>query len=702
MTPIQVTGPPSQRLNLIIMGDGYQKDQQSLFYKDLDRNLAVMWATEPFRSYRNYINVYAVEIASIDYGVRCDPDGRVRPPDGTIRDTGEREGPDQHQEHRAAHVLRPRVGQRLHLPLARGVVYGSAPAGCNAPRWRPTTRAGVNPCETGSQAHNRILDNYVAPVLGIPRTSQNLQTLAIFNSFTYGGIGGTHATTSGGSPQGPLISLHEIGHSLGTLADEYLYFERDLVRPCNTSASEPSGNSGFHHTLMTSAAQMIAAQHKWFRWLGEESLVRRQDRPVGGRQLLPVRHPAPEPALDDAAAGLRLRPGRPRAHGRPHHRPAQRRPDERAEHADDRHGGQGLGPVGRVRPPALPRAQASPGAIGGPTGEVIAAASAAATSTSSRSTSPAGTVVTAEVRDPVGPTGIDWVRNPSTNNAAPDSGFNGSRFVQTAHVDRGRHDRDRLARRPPRSPRNTANTHPVASDEVVYVETNHPADRVLPVTWTLNGTEIPNPRNSRNLDLGDAQRARGHEHARGEGHRRRARRTRSSGRSTRSPRPRPVRLSTPLTHAHRRRLEHPVYFGGWDMWLDPKDDTTGYTGTPAVVGQFRLNGDGWFNYFGFPEKRELAVRVPPLRPGREGADLRQPRHGRPLVGRLQPDAAGRPPDRPPHPGLRHALRRAPGDRPGRQLRQGRVLPRDGPPGRRAGVRHDRHRHADHGQRRRAA
>jgi hypothetical protein len=49
-------------------------------------------------------------------------------------------------------------------------------------------------------------------------------------------------------------------------------------------------------------------------------------------------------------------------------------------------------------------------------------------------------------------------------------------------------------------------------------------------------------------------------------------------------------------------LEHPVYFNGWDMLLDPKDDTTGYEGTPAVVGQLRLNKDGWFNYFGFPEQ----------------------------------------------------------------------------------------------------
>src|SRR6201991_3046970 len=63
VVPIQVTGPPAQRLNMIILGDGYQFDQQSIFRADVDRNLNVMWATEPFRSYRNYINIYAVELA---------------------------------------------------------------------------------------------------------------------------------------------------------------------------------------------------------------------------------------------------------------------------------------------------------------------------------------------------------------------------------------------------------------------------------------------------------------------------------------------------------------------------------------------------------------------------------------------------------------------------------------------------------------
>ncbi len=121
--PIQVTGPPAQRLNLIILGDGYQWDQQSIFRADVDRNLSVMWATEPFRTYRNYMNVYAVEISSIDYGTRCDPDGRVRHADGAIRDTGVREGPI-NTKHTALRMI---FDGGCTNPLARGTVYTARP-----------------------------------------------------------------------------------------------------------------------------------------------------------------------------------------------------------------------------------------------------------------------------------------------------------------------------------------------------------------------------------------------------------------------------------------------------------------------------------------------------------------------------------------------------------------------------------------------
>src|ERR1700754_4767029 len=148
VVPIQVTGPPAQRLNLIILGDGYQWDQQSIFRADVDRNLSVMWATEPFRSYRNYINVYAVEISSIDYGVRCDPDGRIRSADGTIRDSGVREGPLNGKNT----ALRMNFDGGCSDPLARGTTAAGAPVNCaNFAQYYP---AGVNPCETGSQALN--------------------------------------------------------------------------------------------------------------------------------------------------------------------------------------------------------------------------------------------------------------------------------------------------------------------------------------------------------------------------------------------------------------------------------------------------------------------------------------------------------------------------------------------------------------------
>lgn len=585
--PVQVTGPAAERLNLIILGEGYQADQQSLFRADVDRNLATMWATEPFRTYRNHINVYTVELASLHHGVRCDPDGRVRHPDGTIRDTGEREGPIDAKNT----ALRLIFQNGCADPLARGVVYGGAPVDCAsyADRYPP----GVDPCETGNQAHDRVLDTYVMPALGLPRTSQNVQTLAVFNSFTYGGIGGTNATTSGGSPQGPLVSLHELGHSLGTMADEYPYSARDVVRPCYTGG-EPSS---FHHTVYTDPARMVADQHKWWRWVGEESLS-------GGTI-----------GLHESGGTFPC---------------GQRRP---SEHSIMRWLGFDWDQVGREHMIARITGMRNAGQMSvrhTPTGTVTADGvlwietghprfheldvtwrvnGTVLDTHGSRSLDldpldlPAGTIVHVEVRDPVGPDGIDWVRNPSTGNTATNSGYNGPRFVQTREWTVG------APGVTPASPAaevtaSTMTGQPVARDEVVFVETNHPADRIVDVTWSINGATVPNPHNSRRLDLGAIGLPPGT-------HRLAATVTDpadpggvSAGVEWTVDNAAPTaprRLSTPLTTLPGT-LEHPVYFDGWDMWLQPQDDLTGYPQQRHVVGQFRLNRDGWFNYFGFPER----------------------------------------------------------------------------------------------------
>jgi hypothetical protein len=145
----------------------------------------------------------------------------------------------------------------------------------------------------------------------------------------------------------------------------------------------------------------------------------------------------------------------------------------------------------------------------------------------------------------------------------------------------------------------TMTSQPVAGDEVVFVETNHPTDRVLDVAWTLDGAPVANPNNSRRLDLGALGLSAGTHQLvatvtdpADPGVSDRVEWTVDNAAPTA-----PRRLSTPLTTLPGS-TEHPVYFDGWDMFLDPQDNQTGR----HVVGQFRLNNDGWFNYFGFPEQ----------------------------------------------------------------------------------------------------
>jgi IgA Peptidase M64 len=586
-------------MNLIILGDGYQWDQQSLFFEDLDRNLAVMWATEPYKSYRNYMNVYAVEVASVDYGVRCDPDGRVRHPDGTIRDTGEREGPINTKNT----MLRLTFSNGCNDPLARGTVYTGPPVNCaDFAAYYPE---GLDPCASGTGAdsmHNQIIDRYVVPVMGVPRTAQNVQSLAIFNTFTYGGIGGANATASGGSPQGPLISLHELGHSHGSMADEYPYSSRDVVRACYTGG-EPGS---FHHTIRTSTEQMIAEQHKWWRWIGEESLS-------GG------------------IIGLHEGGGQFPC--------GQRRPSEHSimrwigfdwdqvgrEHMVARITGlrnSGQMPLRHTPLGTVPRDSVlwvetlHPKSheldvtwrVGGPSGDVLDTNNSRNLDLGELDLAP-GTVVHVEARDPVGPDGIDWVRNPSTDNSVTNSGYNGPRFVQTRQWTVGDAT---VEPSPPAAEITLASmtNQPVAGDDVVYVETNHPTDRVLDVAWFLAGEQLPNPHNSRNLALGEldlepgtyALRAEVTDPADPGGVSDSIEWTVDNALPTA-----PRTLSEPLTTLDGD-LEHAVYFDGWDMFLAPQDDQTGYDEQRHVVGQLRLNEDGWFNYFGFPEEEDTPFK----------------------------------------------------------------------------------------------
>ncbi|OXM62069.1 M64 family metallopeptidase [Amycolatopsis vastitatis] len=215
VTEVQVTGPVAQRFNLVVLGDGYTAAEQPKFFADVERHVSTLWSLEPFKSYRSYFNVYAVSITSPESGVDCDPSLDA---------------------------------PRRNTPLDMGF-------------W-----GGCNP-----QSVQRLLtvddaaaQRYADLVPGT--TPANRQILALGNSETYGGAGGTYATASGGNALSALISPHELGHSLGGLDDEYDYYARNVPG----GAYEGGEPDSIHHTLLTEP-QMRAQHAKWWRWLGEPS-----------------------------------------------------------------------------------------------------------------------------------------------------------------------------------------------------------------------------------------------------------------------------------------------------------------------------------------------------------------------------------------------------------------------------------------------
>jgi hypothetical protein len=215
VTDVQVTGPVAQRFTLVVLGDGYTAAEQPKFYADVARHMNTLWSLEPFKSYRSYFNVYAVSIASPESGVDCDP------------------GLDAPQR---------------NTPLNMGFWGG---------------------CDAGSVQRLLTVDDAAAQRYAdlVPGTTRaNRQILALGNSETYGGAGGTYATASGGNALSALISPHELGHSLGGLDDEYDYYARGVPG----GAYEGGEPASIHHTTLTE--QQLRDQHaKWYRWLGEPS-----------------------------------------------------------------------------------------------------------------------------------------------------------------------------------------------------------------------------------------------------------------------------------------------------------------------------------------------------------------------------------------------------------------------------------------------
>ena len=163
---VQDNGPRSQRINLVFLSEGYTAADMPNFATHVNTAVNFLFTKEPWKQYRNYCNVYRIEIASNQSG--CD-NGNTSGAGGT-RDTYFNAG-----------FNTPSISQLLTL--------GSGGA---------------------SKAYS-LLNSHV-PEYDVP--------VVIVNDTKYGGAGGSLAVASVNGSSAAVVE-HEIGHSFALLTDEY-------------------------------------------------------------------------------------------------------------------------------------------------------------------------------------------------------------------------------------------------------------------------------------------------------------------------------------------------------------------------------------------------------------------------------------------------------------------------------------------------
>lgn len=196
-------GVPDNRLDFVIVGDGYTASEQDQFRADATTIQNDFIRYEPFITYAPYIRWTQVEVISNESGVDNDP------AQGIDRDT------------------------------ALDMAY-----------WCSGIERLL--CVSVSKAYQAAAS---APDID--------QIIAISNSSKYGGAGyasnnlGTAAGQNGSAVE---IAIHEMGHSLGDLADEYTY-----GGPTDYSGGEP----GARNSSTFDRETQLANQTKWWRWMDE-------------------------------------------------------------------------------------------------------------------------------------------------------------------------------------------------------------------------------------------------------------------------------------------------------------------------------------------------------------------------------------------------------------------------------------------------
>lgn len=159
---LQKNGPPAEKVDFLILGDGYTAAERPKFEKDARRLMEILFAVSPFKERRSDFNVWGL----------CPP--------------SEESG-----------ISRPSLGIHRRNPV--GATYDAF----------------------GSERYVLTFDNRAFRDLASYAPYEHVEILT--NSKTYGGGGifNLYSTVAADSLWSPYVFVHEFGHHFAGLADEY-------------------------------------------------------------------------------------------------------------------------------------------------------------------------------------------------------------------------------------------------------------------------------------------------------------------------------------------------------------------------------------------------------------------------------------------------------------------------------------------------
>lgn len=187
---ISYNGNIQERINLIILGDGYLATEMSKFKNDANNFRTGLFNQTPFKEYQNYFNVFAIETPSPESGIKhphtasdCGNEVPISNPTNVFGTTFDAYGI-----------------HRLIVPMDYSAVY--------------------------NVLYSAFPEYDIVVILA--------------NTTYYGGSGGSFATTSLNISANE-IAIHELGHSFAGLADEYWAGPQYAIeKPNMTRQSNPS------------------------------------------------------------------------------------------------------------------------------------------------------------------------------------------------------------------------------------------------------------------------------------------------------------------------------------------------------------------------------------------------------------------------------------------------------------------------------